>query len=164
MYLFAPFTMQNFKKILRVDPGNPIFSSKMAHLSHMRFFLRKTINNFHVVLGPFHCAKFQKNLQSRYKVMRVYHFLTTNGPFTPNKNIFKKNINAVSMQLMVFFIMQNFKSILSVDARLFECFAFRPKMAHLSQKRIFSVNQLVNLIAFIHDCLHVKNQSQMSIH
>ena len=87
MYLLAPFILQNFKRILRVDPelsGCAIFGHKIAHLSWTIFFRANHYYYFHLPVGPFHCAKFTKNSYSRSKVVRMLHFWTQNDPFSPN--------------------------------------------------------------------------------
>ena len=64
MYLLIHFIVQNFKKILRLDPNLwacTIFRPKMAHLPYMRF-QKNHWYNFHVPLGYFHCAKLKKNI------------------------------------------------------------------------------------------------------
>ena len=40
----------------------------------MKFFLEKQRIQFHVPLGPFYCTKLQKKTESRFEVMRTYHF------------------------------------------------------------------------------------------
>ena len=47
MYLLAPFILQNFKKILRVNPelrGCTIFWAQNGPFPQMRFFFRKLVN------------------------------------------------------------------------------------------------------------------------
>ena len=90
MYLFAPFTMQNFKKILRVDPGNPIFRSKMAHLPYMRIFFRKTINITSMYfLVPFIVQKFKKIFRADIKLWGYTIFWPKMGHL-PQIRIFSK--------------------------------------------------------------------------
>ena len=56
------FILENFKKILGADPelwGCAIFGPKMAHLSWtIFFFCTNHYYYFHLIIGPFHCAKF----------------------------------------------------------------------------------------------------------
>ena len=87
MHLLAPFILQNFKRILRADPELPgcaIFRHKMAHFPWTKFLDTKQYYYFHLLVGPFHCAKFIKNSYSRSKVVRMPNFWTQNGPFPPN--------------------------------------------------------------------------------
>ena len=87
MHLLSPFILQNLKRILRADPelsGCAIFRHKMAHLSWTKFFDTNQYYYFHVLVGPFHCAKFTKNSYSWSKVVRMSHFWAQNGPFAPN--------------------------------------------------------------------------------
>ena len=65
MHLLASFILQNLKRILRADPELPgcaIFRHKMAHLSWTKFLDTKQYYYFHLLVGPFHCAKFPKIL------------------------------------------------------------------------------------------------------
>ena len=87
MHLLSPFILQNLKRILRADSelsGCALFRHKMAHLSGTKFFDINEYYYFHLLVGPFHCAKFTKNSYSRSKVVRMPHFWTQNGPFAPN--------------------------------------------------------------------------------
>ena len=87
MYLLSPFILQNLKRIFRADPelsGCAIFRHKMAHLSWTKIFHTNQYYYFHLLVGPFHCAKFTKNSYSRSKVVSMHHFWTQNGLFAPN--------------------------------------------------------------------------------
>ena len=70
MYLWAPFILQNFKKILSADPelgGCAIFGPKMAHLSWTNVFLVQTIIiTFIYLLALFIAQNLEKFLQ-RYE-------------------------------------------------------------------------------------------------
>ena len=59
----APFSVQNFKKILRVDPELwrwTIFGSKLVHLPQTRTFLRKVVNTIFIyLLNPFIVLSFK---------------------------------------------------------------------------------------------------------
>ena len=67
MYLLAPFTLQNFKNILRADPelrGCAIFRPKMVRLSWTKSFLVQTITiTFIYLLAPFIVQNLKKFLQ-----------------------------------------------------------------------------------------------------
>ena len=56
--------------------------AKKIKLPQMNFFLKKLLN-FYVPISPFHSAKFLKS----FRVMKMCHFWTQNGPFVLN-NIF----------------------------------------------------------------------------
>ena len=87
MHLLYPFILQNLKRILRADSelsGCALFRHKMAHLSGTKFFDINEYYYFHLLVGPFHCAKFTKNSYSRSKVVSMHHFWTQNGLFAPN--------------------------------------------------------------------------------
>ena len=86
MYLLSPFILQNLKRIFRADPelsGCAIFRHKMTHLSWTKIFHANQYYYFHLLVGPFHCAKFTKNSYSRSKVVNMHHFWTQNGLFAP---------------------------------------------------------------------------------
>ena len=71
-YLLAPFTVQNFKKILPADPelwGCTIFGPKMAHFPKWEFFFRKPVNEpcfFHLCLSTCQKSKSDINLLVKY--------------------------------------------------------------------------------------------------
>ena len=96
MYLLIHFIVQNFKKILRLDPNLwacTIFRPKMAHLPYVRF-QKNHWYNFHVPLGYFHCAKLKKKYPlSQFKVMRMCYFWAQNGPFAQKGKFFRKPIS-----------------------------------------------------------------------
>ena len=97
IYLLAPFILQNLKRILRPDPelsGCAIFGHKIAHLSWTKFFDTNQYYYFHLLVGPFHCAKFTKNTYCQSKVVRMPHFWIQNGPFATNI-FFGKIINSI---------------------------------------------------------------------
>ena len=106
MYLFAPFILQNIKRILWADPelsGCAIFSHKMAHLSWTIFFWYKPLLLLSSTYWPFSLSKIFwstyrplslsrifKNYYSRSRVKRMCHIWAQNGPFAPNKIFFGK--------------------------------------------------------------------------
>ena len=108
MYLFAPFILQNIKRILWADPelsGCAIFSHKMAHLSWKFFFGANHYYYFHLPVGPFYCAKFTTNSYGWFKVVGM-------PIFRPKK-------------------------ILPVDPELWRCAIFGHTMAHLPKWDFF---------------------------
>ena len=60
-------------------------------LPQMNFFLEKQLTKFYVPISPFHSVKFKKNSQSRFRVMRMYHFRAQNGSIVLNKIFFGTN-------------------------------------------------------------------------
>ena len=86
IYIWAPFILQNFLKILRANPelrGCAIFKPKIAHLSYKKFF--GTLLLLSSTYCPFSLCKILKNSCSRFRVMKMFHFWVKNGPFVPNK-------------------------------------------------------------------------------
>ena len=47
---------------------------------------------FHLPIGLFHGAKFQKDSYSESRVMAMHHFWTENGSFAPKKSFFWKKL------------------------------------------------------------------------
>ena len=93
MYLLSPFILQNLKRILRADPessGCAIFRHKMAHLSWTKIFDTNQYYYFHLLVGPFHCAKFTKNSYSQSKVLRMPQFLDPKWFICPKHFFFGK--------------------------------------------------------------------------
>ena len=132
MYLSAPFILQNFKKIFRVDPelwGCAIFKPKIAQLSWTIFFWQKPLLLLSSTYWPFSLWKVLKNSYSGSRVMRIHDFWDQNSPFAPNI-FFLRIINIILIYLLAPFIMQNFKKILPVDPEIWGCAIFWPKMAH----------------------------------
>ena len=73
-----------------VDPGNPIFRSKMAHLPYMRIFFRKTINITSMYfLVPFIVQKFKKIFRADIKLWGYTIFWPKMGHL-PQIKIFSK--------------------------------------------------------------------------
>ena len=65
VFQLAPFILENFEKILRVDPeliACAIFGPKMAHCHEQNFFGTNHYYYFRLPIGPFHCAKFKKEI------------------------------------------------------------------------------------------------------
>ena len=131
MYLLAPFIMQNFKKILRANRefwGCAIFGPKMAHLSWT--FFGTTHYDFHLPIGPFHCAKFKKKFLLQIQNYQDMLFLGPKWSIWPKQFFFWKIINIILIYLLASFIVQNFKKILPRDPESWGCTIFGPKMAN----------------------------------
>ena len=86
--IFALFSVQNFKKNLRVDPelwGWAIFGSKLVHLPQTRTFLGKVVNTISIyLLNPFIVQSLKRFLQWIQSYEDV-PFWTQNGPICPNE-------------------------------------------------------------------------------
>ena len=94
--IFVLFSVQNFKKILRVDPELrvwTIFGSKLVHLLQTGTFLGKVINNISIyLLNPFIVQSLKRFLQWIQSYEDV-PFWTQNGPICPNEVFFfQKNL------------------------------------------------------------------------
>ena len=158
MYLLAPLTLQNLKKILRVDPelwGCAIFRSKMAHLSWTNFFWYKALSSFiyfHLRIGPFYCAKFRKVVTADPELWGCTIFGSN------HHSSFGKSFISFSSTCYPFHCAK-FKKNSSVDPVM-----RMPKMAHFPKLERFSENLLMILVYFIHAHLHAKNQSQILIY
>ena len=93
IYLLALFIVQNLQQIFVAHPRLwrcPIFWPKMVHLAQKIFF-GKLWYHFHLTISSFHCAKFQKNPSSGFRVTRMWNFWAYNGPFTQMR-IFSENL------------------------------------------------------------------------
>ena len=100
MHLLVPFVLQNIKKTLWVDPelwGCAIFGPKIAHLP---WFGTNHCYYFHLLIDPFHCAKFKKILTAGSKKLleltQIYDNVPSLGPkwtISRNENFFIKPVN-----------------------------------------------------------------------
>ena len=153
-YQIAPFILQNFKTFLE---------SKMAHLFWTKFFSTNHCYYFHLPIGPFYYAKFEKILKVVLELWcTIFGFKMVHSPQT---NFFWKIIKIILIYLLAPFIVQNFEKILPADPELWGCTVFGPKIAHFPKLYFFSSeNLLMSLLSFIHAYLHAKNQSQILIY
>ena len=101
--ILAPFSVQNFKKILRVDPelwGWVIFGSRLVHLPQTRTFLGKVINTISIyLLKPFIVQSFKRFLQW-IKSYEDVPFWTQNGPICPKEVFFFRQTLLMSFMPM----------------------------------------------------------------
>ena len=165
MILLAPFILQNFKKILWIDPelwGCAIFGPFVLH----NFFWYKPLLLLSPTFWPFLLCKIQKNSYSGSTVTRMGHYWAQNGQFAcPKEKNFWKIIKIILIYLLASFIVQNFKKILPSNPELRGYAIFGPKMAHFPKCGFFfSENLLMSLVPFIHAYLHAKSQSQTLIY
>ena len=144
MYLLAPFILQNFKKILRVDHlwGNAIFRSKMAHLSWKFFFLVQTI----IIIFIYLLALFMlQNLQKFLQLIQSYEDV----PFLDPKS-------SICFPKIIWKIIH----IILIDLSLCKIWA---QNGPFSQMRIFLENLLMSLVSFIHVYLHAKKKKKIKV-
>ena len=137
--------------------------AKRIKLPQINFFLEKQLIKFSCTFWPISFCKILKKFWSR--VMRMCHFRDQNSPSVmKNLEIFWKIINIILIYLLAPFIGQNFKKILPAGPELWGWAIFVPKMAHFPKWEFFLENLLMSLGSFIHDYLHIKNQSQILIY
>ena len=103
---------------------------------------------FHLPIGPFHCAKFEKILTAEPELWR-----------SPKQTVFWKIIIFILIYLLVPFIIQNFKQNSSSRSRVMRMCKFSAQNGPFSQMRIFSENLLMTLVSFIHAYLHAENKN-----
>ena len=140
-YNYWPFSLcKIFKKCLRqiqsyedvplLDPKSPICHKQIYFGTNHCYY-------FHLPVGPFHCAKFQKNSYKESRVMRIHHFWAPNDSFAPNIFFFwKKIINVIFIYLLAPFILQNFEKILTANPDLRGCSTFGPKIPQFVLNKI----------------------------
>ena len=86
--------------------------------------------------------------------MRMCHFWAQNGPFYLNKILLVQAIIITFIYLLVLFIVQNFKKVLTADPELWGCAIFGSKMVHLPQtkkllEKIINIIFIYQLVPFI---------------
>ena len=132
MYLFAPFTLQNFKKILRPDPelwGCAIFWPKMVHLSWTKNFLVQTIIiTFIYLLALFIVQNILKILTANPEFWGWVIFGPKMVHLPQTKTFFWKIVTIIFIYVLPPFILQNFKKILRPSPELWGCAIFVPKI------------------------------------
>ena len=126
-YLLAPFTVQNFQKIVSTNLEFwwcIIFVPKMTQIPWM-----KIVSNFSLIKSwcnswPLIVQNFKKNPYSRSRVITMFHFWAWKGTFVLKK-FFGKTINIIFMYLSAPFIVENFKKIFRADAEFWGQIIFR---------------------------------------
>ena len=68
--------IQSYEDVPLLDPKSPICHKQIYFGTNHCYY-------FHLPIGPFHCAKFQKNSYKESRVMRIHHFWAPNGSFAP---------------------------------------------------------------------------------
>ena len=86
--------------------------------------------------------------------MRMCHFWAQNGPFYLNKILLVQAIIITFIYLLVLFIVQNLKKVLTADPELWGCAIFGSKMVHLPQtkkllEKIINIIFIYQLVPFI---------------
>ena len=86
--------------------------------------------------------------------MRMCHFWAQNGPFYLNKILMVQAIIITFIYLLVLFIVQNLKKVLTADPELWGCAIFGSKMVHLPQtkkllEKIINIIFIYQLVPFI---------------
>ena len=91
--IFVLFSVQNFKKILRVDPELwvwAIFGSKLVHLPQTRSLWEKLLILFPSTYWTLSLSKIKKDSYNGSRVMKMYHFGPKMGLFAQTKFIFSE--------------------------------------------------------------------------
>ena len=115
----------------------------MVYLSWTESLGKNHCYYFHLPIGPFQCAKFEKILTADPELWQCIIF----GPKIVHlpQNFFWKIIAITLIYLLAPFIVQNFQKILPVDPELWGCAnpelrgcaIFGPKMAHFPKWKLF---------------------------
>ena len=97
---------------------------KKIKLHLMKLSLEK--QNFHYVLVPF-IVQNKKKIWEQILSYEDGQFFGQNDPFPPNKILFRKAINKISICLLAPFTMQNCKTICAADSELWRRAILGPK-------------------------------------
>ena len=164
MYLSAPFTLQNLKKILRDDPelwGWAILGPKIAHLSWTKFFWRKPLLLLSSTYWPFSLCKIKKNSYSGFRVIRMHHFWVLNGPFAPKFFFWKKLLRSFSSNYWPISLCKILKKFL-LQIQSYEDAPFLgSKWPICPNENLF--RKLVNKPCSFHSCLSTCKKSKSDI-
>ena len=74
----------------------PFSGPKWPICYEQNFFGTNHYCYFHLPISPFHCSKFKKYSYCRFRIIRMRHFWTQNGPFLPNKTFLGKLLKSFS--------------------------------------------------------------------
>ena len=159
MNLLASFILQKkiCKKILGANPellDVPFSGPKWSICLEQFLFGTNHYYYFHLLISPFHCAKFKKILQ-RIQSYVVAPFL---GPkwFIWPIIFFQKIINTILIYLLALHCAK-LKKNSSSGSRVIRIRNFWAQNGPFAQMRIFPDNLLMSLLSFIHAYLHPKN-------
>ena len=110
IYIWAPFILQNFLKILRANPelrGCAIFKPKIAHLSYKKFF--GTLLLLSSTYCPFSLCKILKKFLQQIQSYEDVPFLSQKWSICSKQNFFGRwIINIIFIYLLAPFIVQIF--------------------------------------------------------
>ena len=111
----------------------------------MGFFLRKQIIKFSCTSWSLLLCKINKKTWEQIQRYEdVILFLFPNNQIALNKTSFQKTINIIPMSLLAYFIVQNCKTIFTVDPELWgRMHQSGSQMAHLLQTKSFSEKPLI---------------------
>ena len=136
-----------------------IFRPKMLHLPlPLNFFVTNRYYYFHLLIGPFHCAKFKKILLADPELLGCTIFRTK------------------MVHLPQFFFWKLLCKIIVQNSSLSSCKSLKKffqriqsyedatVLGPIPQMRIFFRKPVNEPVSFIHACLHAKNQSQTSFY
>ena len=115
MYLLASFILQNFKKIIRTDPG--FWAQNNPFVLNKKILVQTIIITFIHLLSPFIVQNLKKFLQQ----IQSYEDASFSGPkwsTCPKQFFWGKIINIILIYLLAPIIVQNFKNILPADPKL----------------------------------------------
>ena len=113
MHLLAPFILQNFKKILRADYEDVLFSGPKSPIWHEQNFFgtnHYSIITFIYLLALFMVQNLKKFLQQTQSYEDV-PFLGPKWSICPKQILFWKIINIILIYLLAPFVVQNFKKV-----------------------------------------------------
>ena len=127
-----------FKKLLEpIQSYEDVpFSGPKWPIRPEQFFLVQSIY-FHLLIGPFHCAKFKKILTADPELWGCTIFGPKMVHLPQTKNFLDKIINIIFIYLLVPFIVQNFTKIFTMDPELWGCSILGAKIAHLPKWEFF---------------------------
>ena len=139
--------IQSYEDVLFSDPKWPICPEQ-------HFFGTNHYCYLQLLIGHFHCVKFQKNSYSKSRVMRMHCSWVQNGPFAPNKSFFENYLYHSHVQNLkkIFQQIQSYKDVQLLG----------PKWL-ISSNENFFLRKPVNKPCFFHSCLSTCQKSKSDI-
>ena len=128
------------------------------------FFLKQQLIKFSCTYWPFSFCRISKKFLGPIQSQEDVPFSGPKWLICHEQNFFGTNHYYYFHLPIGPFHCAKFKKILIADSELWGCTIFGPKTVHFPKLKFFSENLLMNLVSFIHDYLHVKNQSQVLIY